>query len=60
MLEAISTGVSTALQCCGKVLGAIAHETGQLKYVLPVIGLAIGLGIVGWGIKTVKSLVWGM
>lgn len=58
MLEAIGTGVTSAIEFGGEVLTSIM--TGSMSAVLPVVGLAIGLGIVGWGIKTVKSLVWGM
>lgn len=58
MLDAISSGVSSALGWGGSILGAIT--IGPMKAVLPVIGAVIGLGIVGWGIKTIKSLVWGM
>ena len=60
MLDAIGTGVSSAVQFCGTVLGAITHESGQLRYILPVIGLSIGMGVVGFAIAKIKSLVWGM
>ena len=61
MLEAIGTGVTKAIAFCGEVLSAIVTtETGALNAVLPVIGVAIGIAVVGWGIKTIKSLVWGM
>lgn len=58
MLEAISTGVTSVIGWGGNVLTAIT--TGSMSAVLPVVGIAIGLGIVGWGIATIKSLVWGM
>lgn len=59
MVEAITTGVTTAIGVCGSVVTAILGEAGQLKDLLPVIGLAIGFGGVGWGIRTMKSLTWG-
>lgn len=57
MLEAIGTGVTSVITWGGNVLTAIT--SGSMAGVLPVIGVTIGLGIVGWGIKTIKSLVWG-
>lgn len=57
MLEAIGTGVTSVITWGGNVLTAIT--SGSMAAVLPVIGVTIGLGIVGWGIKTIKSLVWG-
>lgn len=59
MVEAITTGVSTAITICGNVVTAIVGESGGLKDLLPIIGLAIGFGGVGWGISTMKSLTWG-
>lgn len=57
MLEAIGTGVTSVIGWGGNVLTAIT--TGSMSAVLPVVGVTVGLGIVGWGIKTIKSLVWG-
>ncbi len=58
MLEAISAGVTQVITWAGGVLTAIT--TGSMSAVLPVIGVAIGIAVVGWGIRTIKSLVWGM
>lgn len=58
MLDAISSGVTAVIGWGGNVLTAIT--SGSMSAVLPVVGVAIGLGIVGWGIATIKSLVWGM
>lgn len=59
MLEAIGTGVTQVIDWGGDVLSAIVGESGSMAAVLPVVGIAIGMGIVGWGISTIKSLVWG-
>lgn len=59
MLNAIGTGVTEVISWGGEVLTAIVGETGAFGAVLPVVGISVGLGIVGWGIKTIKSLVWG-
>ena len=58
-VSAISDGVGTAISVCGSVVTAIVGASGDLKDLLPVIGLAIGFGGVGWGINTFKSLTWG-
>lgn len=60
MLAAIGNGVTEVIAWGGEVLTAIVGESGSMNAVLPVIGVAIGLGIVGWGVATIKSLVWGM
>lgn len=58
MLDAIGLGVTSAVGFCGEVLTSIT--TGDMAVVLPVIGLSIGMGVVGFAIAKIKSLVWGM
>lgn len=60
MLEAIGTGVTQAITFAGNVVTAVVGESGALNGLLPAIGLAIGIGVIGWGIATIKNLVWGM
>ena len=59
MIEAIVSGVGTAVEVCGSVLSSIFGEAGALKDLLPVIGLGIGFSAAGWAIHTIKSLTWG-
>lgn len=59
MMSAISTGVTSVIGFAGQVVTALVTEGGALANLLPVIGMAIGIGLVGWGIRTVKSLTWG-
>lgn len=59
MASAIASGVTAVIGYAGSVVTAIVTESGELSALLPVIGMAIGFGIVGWGIRTVKSLTWG-
>lgn len=59
MVEAIVSGVGTAVEICGIVLSAIFGEAGALKDLLPVIGLGIGFGGAAWAVRTIKSLTWG-
>lgn len=60
MLTNIGLGVTTAIGYVGEILSAIAGQGGALAAVLPVIGLTIGMGVIGFGIAKIKSLVWGM
>lgn len=59
MLEAIGSGVTSVIKYAGEVVTAICGEAGAFNSLLPVIGMAVGIGLVGWGIRTVKSLTWG-
>lgn len=59
MIAAITTGVQSAIGYLGDVVDAIFGTSGELGAVLPAIGLAIGVSLIGWGIGKVKSLIKG-
>lgn len=59
MIEAIGSGVTAVIGYAGEVITALVGEAGALAPLLPVVGLAIGIGLVGWGIRTIKSITWG-
>lgn len=57
IMGAIGDGVTAVIGYAGSVVTAIV--SGGLSSLLPVVGMSVGLGLVGWGIRTVKSLTWG-
>ena len=57
MMTAIGDGITAVIGYAGQVVTALT--TGSMKDLLPVIGMAVGIGLVGWGIRVVKSLTWG-
>lgn len=59
MISAVSTGVSTAIGFVGDVADAMFGSSGDLAVLLPAVGLAIGVSLVGWGFRKVKSLIKG-
>ena len=59
MLNAIGSGVTAAIGYCGDVLNALLNEGGQLVGLLPIIGLGIAMGVIGFAISKIKSLTWG-
>lgn len=59
MIAAVTSGVTAAIGYLGDVVDAIFGTSGELAAVLPAIGLAIGVSLIGWGIGKVKSLIKG-
>ena len=59
MIDAVTSGVAAAIGYLGDVVDAIFVTSGELAAVLPAIGLAIGVSLIGWGIGKVKSLIKG-
>lgn len=58
-LSDIGTGVTSAITYLGNVVSALFTENGALSPILPAIGLAVGVTLIGWGIGKVKSLIVG-
>lgn len=59
LVSAIGTGLTHVIGYAGQVVTALTGAEGDLVALLPVIGVTIAFGVVGWGIRTVKSLTWG-
>lgn len=59
MLDTIGSGVSFIIANVGKVVSALFTENGHFAALLPIVGVAVGIGIVGFGIRTIKNVVWG-
>ena len=57
MLEAVGTGVTEVISWCGEVVTAIT--SGSLSGLLPLFAVGIGISAVLFGIKAIKSIVWG-
>lgn len=60
MLEAIGTGLTQFITYAGQVVTAVTGAEGALAPLLPVIGLGIGASVILFGVKLIRSLVWGM
>lgn len=55
----ITDGVTGVIGFAGKVVSALVFPDGALFGLLPVVGMAVGLAIVVWGIRKFKSCTWG-
>lgn len=59
MLTTIGDGVTSVISWVGEVVSALFTSTGAMYTLLPIVGVAVGIGIVGFGIRTIKNVVWG-
>lgn len=59
MLEAVGTGVTQVISWVGEVVTALTGASGALSGLLPVFGVGIGISVVLFGVKAIKSIVWG-
>lgn len=59
MMNAISTALTDVIGWVGEVVTALVGETGQLKDLLPLMAIGIGISALMLGIKAIKSFAWG-
>ena len=60
MIEAATTGLTTAIGWVGTVVDALIGTNGELASLLPLIGISVGISALMLGIKGIKSFSWGM
>lgn len=60
MIAAATEGLSTAIGWIGTVVTGLLGEAGELKDLLPLIGINIGISALMLGIKSIRTFSWGM
>lgn len=59
MLEAVGTGITTVIGWVGDVISAMLGESGALAPLLSLFCIGIAISAILFGIKCIKSVVWG-
>ncbi len=59
MLEAVTTSLSTVVSWVGTVVTSLTSESGELRPLLPLLAVGIGVSALLLGVKAIKSFTWG-
>lgn len=59
MLTAVSSALTTVIGWVGTVITAITGTDGDLAELLPLFAIGIAISALLFGIKAIKSIVWG-
>lgn len=59
MMQAIGTALTDVIGWVGEVVTALVGESGQLKDLLPLMAIGIGISALMLGVKSIKSFAWG-
>lgn len=59
IITAITDALGNVLKWVGSVIGALVNSGGTLHALLPVFAITIGISLVLFGIKIVRSLTFG-
>lgn len=57
MLNAVSSALTQVIGWVGTVVTSIT--TGQLASLLPLFAIGIGISVLLFGIRAIRSIVWG-
>lgn len=59
MLAAVTSALTQVLSWIGTVVTSITGASGELKELLPLFAIGIAISVFLFGIKAIKSIVWG-
>lgn len=57
MLDAVTTALTDVIGWVGTVVTSIT--TGDLASLLPLFAIGIGISVLLFGIRAIRSIVWG-
>lgn len=57
MLDAVTSALTDVIGWVGTVVTSIT--TGQLASLLPLFAIGIGISVLLFGIRAIRSIVWG-
>ena len=59
MLEAVTSALGTVIGWVGTVVTALTGADGALNELLPLLAIGVGISALMFGIKAVRSVIWG-
>lgn len=59
MIEAVTTALGTVITWIGTVITAITGASGALNELLPLFAVGIAISALMFGIRAIKSVIWG-
>lgn len=59
MLAAVTSALTQVITWIGSVVSAIVGTSGALNELLPLFAVGIAISVFLFGIKAIKSIIWG-
>lgn len=59
MLAAVTSALTQVLTWIGTVVTSITGASGDLNELLPLFAIGIAISVFLFGIKAIKSIIWG-
>lgn len=59
MLQAVTTALGTVIDWVGTVIGSLTTADGALSELLPLLAIGVAISALMFGIKAIRSVIWG-
>ena len=59
MIAAVGSALTSVIGWVGEVVTALIGAEGQLKDLLPLLAIGIGVSALMLGVKAIRSFAWG-
>lgn len=59
MIAAVTSALTTVIGWIGTVITSITGASGELKELLPLFAVGIAISALMFGIRAIKSVIWG-
>lgn len=59
MVEAVTSGITTVIGWIGTVIDSIITTEGDMNALLPLLAVGISISAILFGIRCIKSVIWG-
>ena len=59
MISAVTDAITTVIGWIGTVITSITGASGELKELLPLFAVGIAISALMFGIRAIKSVIWG-
>ena len=59
LLTAVGNALTQVISWVGDVVGSLVGNDGALSALLPLFAIGIGISVLLFGIRAIRSIVWG-
>ena len=59
MLQAVTSALGTVIDWVGEVVTSLTGAEGALNELLPLLAIGVAVSALMFGIKAIRSVIWG-
>lgn len=59
LMNSVTSGLTTVIGWVGSIVDALTQTDGELSGLLPLLAIGISISALMFGIKAIRSVIWG-